>query len=300
MSRDGAQSAAPGARSMTGFGSATCADAEHEVRVEIRAVNHRGLTLRCSLGSEMAETEAKLEGLVRARCARGAIQLQVRTHALGSAAPLDIDEERLGAYAEQLFELSKKHGYPQPHFSYLLGLPGVSRVQSAAAPEASLVLRAVDEALDALLASRAREGARLRDEILAIVRDLRARVERIATRWPEVVREYSLRLEKRVRDFLAQHGQSVDSVDLLREVAIWADKADVAEEVTRFKTHLDEVARILAEGELVGRRLEFLGQELLREANTMAAKSSDVELARDIVEIKSGLDRVREQGQNLE
>lgn len=285
---------------MTGFGSATRADKSFEVRVEVRAVNHRGLSIRCNVPGDLSGLESRIEARIRARLARGTVSLQLRFQSMSPKRALEIDEPVLAAYAEQLGELAAQLGFERPDLAYLMNLPGVQRAGETTAPDPALVLASVEDALDAMLEMRAGEGAKLAAEIRSILQDLDVRAKRIEARWPDVVQAYADRIEKRVVDFLEQRGQTLADVDLVREVAIWADKADVAEELARFRAHLEEVTRMLDAGGVLGRRLEFLGQELLREANTMSAKSSDIELARDIVEIKSGLDRIREQGQNLE
>jgi len=159
---------------------------------------------------------------------------------------------------------------------------------------------ALDDGITGLVETRRREGASLAAEVLGRIERMAEIAASIATSWPKAVAAYRDRLLKRIGEYLAEHGKTVDETDLVREVALAAEKADVSEELTRFSTHLDELRRVLSAGGAVGRRLDFLVQEMQREANTMASKSLDARLSHDIVEIKAEVERVREQVQNLE
>lgn len=293
-------SASGGPRSMTGFGTGLRSDGKTELRAELRSVNHRGLVVRTNLPAELASFESAIESKVRERLGRGSVTITLRSERIVMDAALDFDEELARSYAAKLRALAQSCQLAPVPLSTILSLPGVTRTVRHAAPDEPDVLEVVDEALDALIACRVREGEHLAAEILRITDGIAARVDAIEKRWPDVVREYGERIERRIVDFLVQRGHAVEDVDVVREVAIWADRADVAEEVVRFRAHLDELRRLLAGGDVLGRRLEFLGQELLREANTMASKASDAALAQEVVEIKSALDRIKEQGQNLE
>lgn len=288
--------------SMTGFGVGRVRDLRHEVRIEIRAVNHRGLTLRMHLGHACAPYEPAIDDLVRARLTRGAIHLGVVCERIESAsqAELAIDEAAFTRHAERLRSLAASAGVDNPRFETILELPGVLRPVAADVPAEDLVLEATRVALDDLEASRRREGQELTRELRTQLDALDAAMARIEARVPAVVAEYEKRLEQRIVDFLARNGQSAEAVDVLREVALYAEKTDVREETVRFRSHLDEFRRLLASGATLGRRPEFLTQELLREANTMGSKSNDAEFAREVIEVKATLDRIREQGQNLE
>lgn len=301
---------------MTGFGVGQAEDSRFCVRAEIRSVNHRGLSVRTNLPPECAVFETAVESVVRSRVTRGAITCGVVLEPLEDAqdnshSPLDIDEAAFVRHAKALRDLADLAGTGAPRFETILALPGVSRKVDRLPPPEELVLEATRAALADLDASRAREGAILTRELLGYLDRLEASLGAIEQHVPAVVAAYEERLEQRIVDFLTRHGQTVDSVDVLREVALYADKVDVKEETVRFRAHLDEFRRLLttggdgesprhAEAHSVGRRPEFLSQELLREANTIAAKSGDVLVAREVVEIKATLDRIREQGQNLE
>jgi uncharacterized protein (TIGR00255 family) len=186
----------------------------------------------------------------------------------------------------------------------LLTVPGVvglspDRLTESARP---ILHRLLDEAADRMLAMRAKEGEGLHAQLRLFGQQVRERLEIIGVRAPDVVRLYQERLRQRVTQLLAEVGASVRDEDLLREVAIFAERSDIAEEVSRLGGHLDQLDRILdaSNEEPAGRTLDFLSQEMLREANTIASKSADGEIARRIVEIKTAIDRIKEQAANAE
>ncbi|MHC4550104.1 MAG: endoribonuclease YicC domain-containing protein [Planctomycetota bacterium] len=160
--------------------------------------------------------------------------------------------------------------------------------------------QAVEAALRKLDAMRRREAAHLVRDLKAIVRRTRKALRQIERRAPGVVREYRLKLKERIDNLLETTGAALDDATLAREVALFADRCDVTEEVTRLAAHLGEFEGYLGRDDAVGRPLEFVSQEMLREANTIGSKSSDLELAKHVIEVKSDIERLREQVANLE
>jgi len=162
--------------------------------------------------------------------------------------------------------------------------------------------RLTEQACEQMQVMRSEEGARLHDEIVEHARVIREQLEQIEVRAPRVVEDYQSRLQTRVNELLARAELKVEQHDLIREVAVFADKADIREETSRLTAHLDQLESLISEQrpEPVGRTLEFLAQELLREANTIASKSNDAEISKATVVVKSAIDRIKEQAQNVE
>jgi uncharacterized protein (TIGR00255 family) len=186
----------------------------------------------------------------------------------------------------------------------LLTVPGVVGLSPELLAESArpVLLRLLDEACDRMLAMRAREGESLHKLLSSFGSSLRERLAVVRERAPEVVRQYQERLRARVNQMLSEIGATVRDEDLLREVAMFAERSDIAEEIARLGGHIDQFESILdpKSDEPAGRTLDFLAQEMLREANTIASKSSDGEIARRIVEMKTAIDRIKEQAANAE
>ena len=289
-------------RSMTGYGAAEGSVAGARVAVELRAVNHRFFSPSLKLPSAFARWEHDVREALRRRLGRGHVTLSA--HLERAATTAAIDEERFSAYVGQLRALQERHALDGPlDVGTLLRMPDVlsTRSEEELPTEALAELLAiVERAADALLEMRSAEGARLAAylrERLAVIEDA---VGRIATRAPQRVLEHRDRLRQSVQE-LAQ-GVAVDEQRLAAEIAILADRLDVQEEIARFHSHFAAFRSALddAGGEGVGKRLGFLLQELLREANTTGSKANDPEMTRDVLVVKEELERVREQVENLE
>jgi len=288
-------------KSMTGFGSAEGAVGEARVSVEIRSVNHRFFNPSVKLPSELSKWEADVRDAMRRGITRGHVTLTARVErtALEDAR---IDEERFGAYVEQIRRLQDRFGLSgDVDAASVLRLPNViaSRDEEAEGSAAELVA-IVDRALAALDQMRTAEGARLArylDERLSIIE--RA-VERIAERAPTRLVEQRDRLRAAIRELA--DGVALDDQRLAQEVAILADRLDVAEEISRFHSHFAAFRATIASPspEGVGKRLGFLLQELLREANTTGSKANDASMLQNVIIIKEELERIREQVENLE
>ena len=288
-------------KSMTGFGSAEGAVGEARVSVEIRSVNHRFFNPSVKLPSELSKWEADVRDAMRRGITRGHVTLTARVErtALEDAR---IDEERFGAYVEQIRRLQDRFGLSgDVDAASVLRLPNViaSRDEEAEGSAAELVA-IVDRALAALDQMRAAEGARLArylDERLSIIE--RA-VERIAERAPTRLVEQRDRLRAAIRELA--DGVALDDQRLAQEVAILADRLDVAEEISRFHSHFAAFRATIGSPspEGVGKRLGFLLQELLREANTTGSKANDASMLQNVIIIKEELERIREQVENLE
>ena len=291
---------------MTGFGRATREVAGLGLDVEARSVNHRHLDLRIRLPKVLADHESALKKRVQERMSRGKVDLSVNLVMGSSASALEIDEGIAAQYVAAAARLREAHSLTaELDVAALLGMPGVTRlVETEVEGETLLgpVTEAIDEAVDALIAMRAAEGQTLAGEFegrLATVVDLANRFE---ARSGEVVEVAKQRLQKRAEQIQRDVGL-LDEARLHQEVVIAADRLDITEELVRLRSHVDQFRETLASAgpdSPVGRRLDFLLQELGREANTVGSKANDAPLAQDVVELKTELERIREQVQNVE
>jgi uncharacterized protein (TIGR00255 family) len=289
-------------RSMTGFGAAAGAVGTAQVTIELRSVNHRFFNPSLKLPPSLARWEHEIRERLRKRIARGHVTLSARIERR-DAAELAVDEERFGRYVAQLRLLDERFalGTP-PDLATVLRMPGVMAADSPEEVEgtAEELLAIVDEALELLLAMRAAEGERLAAvlrERLDVVREV---VDRIAARAPERLASERERMRRAVRD-LAE-GVDVDEMRLAQELAVMADRLDVSEEIDRFRAHVAAFRETLerAGGEPAGKRLGFLLQEMLREANTTGSKARDTVMTHHVVAAKEELERMAEQVENVE
>lgn len=288
---------------MTGFGTGRTIAEERSFACEVRSVNHKYCDVRLRLPKELAAFETAVQNLVRARVTRGRVDLSLDVGpAPGSSPQPEIDEALARAYHEGLKALSEKLGIEgTPGIEFIAGLPGVVR-----APERDVdlrafepaIMRAVQAALDELDLMRHREGGALAAELQRLLDSVGAGVDAIAREMPDANRQRKLRLEERLRDLL--EGSPADPLRIAQEVAILVDKSDVTEELARLVSHVEQFRRLLSAPEPVGRKLDFLLQEMHRETNTIGSKSSSVALAHLVVDLKSALERMREQVQNVE
>jgi len=290
---------------MTGFGDAQTSHGTGSLTAEVRAVNNRYLKVLLRVPDAYAPLEGELERFIRERIARGTVTLTLRVHQQGRPDDYRLNHVAFGAYLEQLRAACRTHGLPVPaDVGDLLHLPGV--VEEAAPVSADLeaewpAVRAVaSAAIDKLQEFRRREGAAMGDELRQLGRGMRKLVDAVASRAGLIAAEYRARLHDRVRQVLHEHGVAVEAGDLIREVAILADRADIHEELTRLASHLEHFDRFLDEDTSAGRKLDFLSQEMFREVNTIGSKANDVAIAHDVVEMKAAIERIRELLQNVE
>lgn len=290
---------------MTGVGLSRGPTELGDVAIEVRSVNGRGLAIKSRLAAACLPFEAELEQRTRERLARGQVRIAVEVVQPLPGGEALIDEARAAQAADQLRALAQRLQLLQgPSLSDILAVPGVLTGQSQTARVSRALPAALaalfDRALEALIADRQREG---RATVAACVEQLdviSAESARAAKRAPEVIDEYRARLLRRVNELLEGQGRTMSEQDVLREVALVAERSDVEEELVRLQSHVDQASEVFAAGGEVGRKLEFLLQEVLREINTLGSKSADVEMARAVVAMKSAVDRLREQSANLE
>lgn len=288
--------------SMTGFGAAEGAVGEARASVEIRTVNHRFFSPNLKLPSAFARWEGEIRELLRQKIARGHVTLTARVDRDATTGPI-IDEARLAHYAATLKELQKKLGLVgEVDLATVLRLPDViSAPSDEIGPEAGPALAdIVGKAIDNLIAMRRAEGAQLSAFLVERAQAVEDRLVRIEKRAPIRLKEQHERIKRTVGELIG--GAGADPQRIAQEVAILADKLDVAEELDRFRSHLNafrDTARSDT-AEPVGKRLGFILQEMVREANTIGSKANDAPILDDVIGTKEELERIREQVENLE
>lgn len=290
---------------MTGFGDASSQSGDARYAVEIRSVNNKYFKTVFRLPEELAGLEPLIDQALRRRLQRGSVTVTVSCAETGAGAAAEIDTAALTSYIRQL----ERVGATLPgaiDVASLLTLPGVLHEPMDAverlARARKAVLPLVDEAMDKLIAMREREGQSLRDDLMRHHAIISAGLTQIGQLAPGVVAEYERRLKQRIEMLLSETDADVEPPDLVREIAVYAERTDIAEEIARLGEHLNHFRDLLESDEdrPLGRTLDFLAQELLREANTIASKSPDAKMARLIVDIKGAIDRIKEQVQNAE
>lgn len=290
---------------MTGYGNAEAMIGTHRVSVEVRSVNHRFFTPSIKLPSAWTRMETDVRELLKRYVTRGHVTLSVRIERDAQEGPR-INVARLQAYAEQLRAMPEQDGIDRRvDLASLLRLPDVvtsAPVEDDAASvlDPDLVLKLISDAAALFLRMREAEGERLAQYLLDRLLIIEAALDRLAARAPQRLLEQRDRLAVAVRDLAS--GIAVDPERLAQEIAILADRMDVAEELSRFASHNTACRAALAapEGDGVGKRLGFILQEMVREANTTGSKANDAAMQRDVVLIKEELERMREQVENLE
>ena len=289
--------------SMTGFGAARAQTERWTVEVEARSVNNRHLKLSTKISEPYSCLEADVERLIRESVRRGAVQLSLRVDRPRKADDYRLNPLALTSYRDQVRRIS---GDPNASIDLtaLLALPGVveDRRDSLEDPRDAWpeFEKVVVEALCNLQETRCREGRAMAEELRRLGGKIDVQLARIRERCPEVIVALRDRLLSRVNALLEAKGVSIEPGDLVREVSVLAERADISEEITRLQAHLSQYAEVIEDDESAGRKLEFVVQEMVRETNTIGSKSNDVEISRDVVEIKGSLEKIRELIQNVE
>ena len=288
---------------MTGSGVAQGPTELGDLTVEVRSVNGRNLVVKMRLPGECAGLEAALEMSVRTRLRRGTVTVAIDV--VNPARAPVVDGTAFGRAAEELAELAARHGLGAVALGDVLAVPGVLQPPAGArmrtsrepSPEVTALLQS---SLDRLIEVRAAEGESTARAMLAQLDALETALDTVVARSPAVVGEHRERLIARVNEFLEGRARALSDEDVIRELGLFADRIDVTEEVERLRAHAGRLRRTLEGGGEVGRDLEFLMQEMLREVNTVGSKSPDVTMSHLAVDMKSSVERLREQSANLE
>lgn len=292
-------------RSMTGFGRDQVRTDRYAVRTEVRSVNNRSLHITFRLPDTLLALERDLDKQVRNAVTRGTVYVTVNSDELTGETGYVLDPLAIKAYRETLTGLRDEIGLSgDPSLDLLVGLPGVVR-RSAVAEEipdelSYMVRQGLKSALEELTRTRAEEGAAIQRDILARCETISTQVKSVEKMLPRMLEDYRKRLSDRLATLLERVGSSLTEEDMRREVVIFAERSDIAEEITRLRSHLDRMGEMTSSEEPCGRKLEFISQEMLREANTMASKAGDADIVQQVVEIKAEIEKIREQALNVE
>jgi uncharacterized protein (TIGR00255 family) len=294
---------------MTGYGEAGGQLNGVTYAVEIRTVNNRYFKASVRLPDSIAFLEDDIEKLLRRNLSRGSVNYVLRLRNISANVLFDIDETALQAYMERLSRIASLADMKCPiDVGGLLNLPGIIRPTSPdeemAGRVREMVLSITQEAVEKLKQMRVAEGTALEADVKNNCSAIEKDLKRICARSEAVVQGYAKRLKKRVDELLVSAKLKLDDDTLAREVAIFADRSDISEEIARLDSHLQQLLQscqgTAQESCQAGRRLDFISQEMLREANTIASKASDIEIIRCVVDMKCRIDRIKEQVQNIE
>ncbi|MCA9164061.1 MAG: YicC/YloC family endoribonuclease [Pirellulaceae bacterium] len=291
--------------SMTGHGEAHVDRDNVHVSVELRSVNNRYFKLNLRISDGYNGLESRIESLVRRYVHRGSVNANVRI--VRDATPDDyhLNLTVLKSYRKQLESLCDELHLPElVHVNALLSLPGVVSERVGAAADAdedwSIVEAAVTQAAERLAEMRAEEGRAMQFDFERNAATITTELGEVESRAPLVVENYRTRLTERLNKLLAEYDVRVEPADVVREVGLFAERSDISEEIVRLRSHLEQFAAFIEQAESNGRKLEFLIQEMFREANTIGSKSNDARIAQHVVEIKTAVERMREMVQNVE
>ncbi len=293
-------------RSMTGYGRGEFTAEDRKFTVEMRSVNHRYNDITVKLPRFLISLEDRIRKKTSENVFRGKTDIYISFETLSSEdVEVKLDETLAAAYAEKLKHLRDILGLPQADDGRILELtarfPDVITVEKAQKEEEALweiLLPALEDAVSRFLAMRETEGENLKHDILQKGEKIRELVADVKERAPLVVEEYREKLNRRLEDILGN--VEVDPQRVAQEVAVFADRGCIDEEITRLESHLIQLDGILREGGQVGRKLDFLVQEMNRESNTIASKANDVQIVQATIALKSEIEKIREQVQNLE
>jgi uncharacterized protein (TIGR00255 family) len=291
-------------RSMTGYGIGEAPIPEGKVVVEIRGVNHRYTDITVRLPKDLASLEERVRGAVMAKVLRGRVEIVImKDEASKRPEAFRADVDLAAGYVRALGELARTLGLEGTiDLAMVASLPGVIRLEEDRQDAEALwpaISTALEKALGLFVQMREEEGARLAQDLLHRIEVLEEEAEAISRRAPAVVEEYAARLRRRVSELLGE--VPVDEGRLAMEAMLFAERSDISEELVRIRSHLSQLRQTIQEATgAVGRKLDFILQELFREVNTIGAKANDLEISHRVISMKSELESLREQVQNIE
>jgi uncharacterized protein (TIGR00255 family) len=287
---------------MTGYGRSNKSTDGLSVTIELKTVNHRFSEHQLRMPRQMIRLEDKIKKVLASRIKRGRVELFAGIEGEGAVSrKVNVDWDLMDEYYQYIMQIKERyHLSDGPSITDLVSREDMLSIQEEDAADGELeaiVIEAVEEAAAQLVSMRKAEGAELEKDIrvqLEKLQDCLAQLKHLA---PLVIKQYGDRLEKKMTEFL---GEQIDQNRILAEVAVFSDKADINEEITRLESHIGQFGSTLLLDEPVGRKLDFLLQEMNREANTIGSKANDSSIAREVVEMKSLLEKMKEQVQNIE
>lgn len=291
-------------RSMTGFGRGTAGGDTFSVSVELKTVNNRFLDINLRLPAELQPLENVIKKQIGSRLSRGRVEANLQ-YDRGEAAGFELNRPLIAGFLAAMKEMQDEFSLAgEPDLNVIARLPNVvqTRKEEPSAEFLDAVESAFSAALDDLEHMRAKEGELLREELLSLIGQIDERVPVIEAQAANVADEYRVRLTKRINDMLAKTDSQIelDQSRLAQEIAYLADRADISEEIARLRTHIEHFRGIMTDENDVGKRLDFLTQELNREANTIASKTNNMTVKENALAIKSEIEKIREQVQNVE
>ncbi len=290
-------------RSMTGFGRGKDVLGGKEITVEVKSVNHRYFEFSARVPRAYGFLEERAKTRMQSAISRGKVEVSIAVLTVeGNSTDVLINEELVESYVSALRKVGEAHGIPDDlSLSTIAGLPDVFTVRKVEDDEEqiwALVSPVLDTAVERFVGMRETEGQRIKEDLLDKLARIEADVKVVEESSPKRVEEYRERLYQKLKEVLAD--ARIEEQRVLTEAAIFAEKVAVDEETVRLRSHIAQFRQILESSDPVGRKLDFLVQEMNREANTIGSKAQDVTIARTVVEIKSEIEKVREQIQNLE
>lgn len=290
-------------KSMTGFGRAMAEKDGYVISVELKSVNHRYFEFNCRLPRQYGFAEEKLKSYVNSKVSRGKVDCFLGIEALDTDnADVVVNHTLASAYIKAMNELAKEYSLKNDISSVSISrFPDVFVLKKADEDEEKLwgyIKEVADEAIEKFVAMRETEGEQMKKDVLSRADYILDCVSFIESRSPQTVKEYNDKLIARVHELIGD--ASLDENRIIQEVAIYADKVAVAEETVRLRSHISQLKEFLESSEPIGRKMDFLVQEINRETNTIGSKACDVEIARKVVDIKAEVEKIREQIQNIE
>ncbi|MDI6619070.1 MAG: YicC/YloC family endoribonuclease [Clostridiales bacterium] len=290
-------------KSMTGFGRGSYEENGRSFTVEIRTVNHRYADISIKLPRQLSYLEDEVRKYVLQYISRGKVDIFITQDKFREEdISVSIDDAVTSAYIKALYELRDRYKLEDDiTVSVISKLPDILNISKAEEDKEDVwntLKNAIHISLDELIAMRETEGKKISGDILERGKYVRSIVKKIEARSPVVVQEYKDKLAERIKEIMGD--VCVDQTRLAMEVALFADRSSITEEIVRLYSHLDQLQTIISENEPVGRKLDFLVQEINREINTIGSKASDLEITNYIVEAKSEIEKIREQIQNIE
>ena len=290
-------------RSMTGYGRAEVLVNGRNILVEIRSVNHRYFEFSCRSPRAYGFLESRLKTYLQGKLSRGKVDVNVSIQTVeGSSASVQVNRELAASYVQALRALEEPLGLRDDlSLSVISRFSDIFTVNKETEDEDAIwadVLQVADEATGRFVQMRETEGAKMKEDVESRLDFIMKGVEKVEARSPKTVEEYRARLYNKMSEVLGN--TQIDEQRILTEAALYAEKIAVSEETVRLRSHVGQFRAILAQGGPVGRKLDFLIQECNRETNTIGSKAQDIEIARIVVDIKSEIEKIREQIQNIE
>lgn len=290
-------------KSMTGYGRFKQTFAQRDILVEIKSVNHRYYEFNARVPRTMGYIEEPLKNLIGTKVCRGKVEVNVSVfNHEGVKANVSINKQLAKSYVDAIKETCRElHLINYTNSSDLISLPDIFTVEKIEENQEEIisqVLQTAQTALDDFVTTREKEGKRLGEDLLAKLENVEKLTKTVEQKQPEILEDYKQRLLKRISETLED--KNIEQSRILTEVAIFADKVAVDEEVVRLASHISQLKELISEGEAIGRKLDFIVQECNREVNTIGSKSQDLEVTKTVVELKSEIEKIREQIQNIE